>query len=126
MYSYVVWLDSQEAHFFALKSTGIEKSHINNSDTHHHRAPQKDVPKDKNAEPYYHHLAEKLKDADQILLMGPGLAKNHFKSYLDSHEAHTLAQKIIGVETVDKMTENQIMAEARKFFKHYDLFNTSI
>ncbi len=124
MSNYVVWLDSQDAHLFNLKNTGIEKSHIHKSEMNNHRTPLKDMHKDKNADPYYHHLAEKLKDAEQILLMGPGLAKNHFKSYLDSHATHTLAPKIIGVETVEKMTENQVMAEARKFFKHYDLFHT--
>ncbi|MBC7458926.1 MAG: hypothetical protein H7235_11645 [Bdellovibrionaceae bacterium] len=126
MNNYVVWLDSKDAHIFSLKTTGIEKTHLKKSESDHHRTPKSDMHKDKNAEPYYHHLAERLKDADQVLLMGPGLAKTHFKDYLDSHEANTLAKKIIGIETVEKMTENQIMASARKFFKHYDLFNSPI
>lgn len=126
MNNYVVWLDSKEAHIFALKTTGIEKTHLKKSEVNHHRTPKKDMHNDKNAETYYHHLAENLKGADQVLLMGPGLAKNHFKDYLDSHEANTLAKKIIGLETSEKTTENQIMASARKFFRHYDLFNNPI
>jgi hypothetical protein len=61
--------------------------------------------------------------------MGPGLAKNHFKDHLASHQANTLAKKIIGMETIEGFehkTENQMLASARKFFKTYDLFNSPI
>lgn len=123
MNDYVVWLDSKDAHIFALEATGIKKSHLKKSEIDHHRTPKKDKHKDHRAESYYHDLAEKIKSANQVLLMGPGLAKKHFKDYLDSHETNTTAKKIIGIETLENLTENQIMASARKFFKRYDLFN---
>lgn len=123
MNNFVVWLDSKEAKIFELKPKGIEKSHLKKSDIDHHRRHKKDIHVDSNVEHYFRDLAVKLKTADQLLLLGPGLAKNHFKSHLESHLPDTLAKKIIGLENLENVSENQIMATAHKFFKHYDLFN---
>lgn len=121
--NFVVWLDSEEARIFELKTTGIEKSHLKKGDIDHHRRHKKDIHVDSNVEHYYRDLAEKLKKADQILLLGPGLAKNHFKGHLESHRPDHLATKIIGLENLENVSEKQILAKAHKFFKHYDLFN---
>ena len=62
---------------------------------------------------YYDQVIANLHDAEAILLFGPGEAKTEFKKRLlvkdmDSH--------IVGVETVDKMTEPQILAKVRQFY----------
>jgi hypothetical protein len=54
---------------------------------------------------------------ESILLFGPGEAKREFEKRLVSKG---LADKVIGVETSDKMTEPQIIAKVRKFY-HFDL-----
>jgi len=55
-----------------------------------------------------------------------GLAKDHFKTHLETHHTAGLAKRIIGMEVVDHPTDNQILAASRKFFKTYDLFNNPI
>ncbi len=50
---------------------------------------------DYNSEHYYRDLANKLKGADHLLLMGPGLAKKHFHENLIIHQAKTLAKKLL-------------------------------
>ena len=123
MNNFVVWLDSEEAKIFELKPAGIESSHLKKVDTDHHRRHKKDSNDNHNTLHYFHDLTLKIKSADQLLLLGPGLAKTHFKSHIESHLPDTLAKKIIGLENLENVSDNQIMAAAHKFFKHYDLFN---
>ena len=120
MSSYVVWLDSDHAHIHKFTPNGVDdvnlKRHVMDHHTHNHH----DTPKD--SEKFFHGLATKLSDADRILLIGPGLGKTHFKSHLEKHHHGKLSEKVIGVETVDKLTDNQIDAYARKYF-HKEIFD---
>jgi len=51
--------------------------------------------------------------ADSILLFGPGEAKGEFEERLASKG---LGGRVVGVETVDKMTAPQIAAKVRQHF----------
>ena len=123
MNNFVVWLDSKEARIFELKTTGIEKSHLDKKGIDHHRKHKNDIHTDSDAEHFYRDLSTALKAADQLLILGPGLTKNHFKTHLESHHTTALAKKIIGLETIENVDDEKIMQKAREFFKHYDLFN---
>lgn len=126
MYDCTVWLDSEKAHLFALKTSGIEKSHVEKSGVDHHSHNKKDHHVDAGLDHFFRALALRLKDAKQILILGPGLAKTHFKTYLETHHAADLAKKIVGMEASDHPTDNQVLASSRKFFATYDLFNEPI
>ncbi|MGH8502631.1 MAG: hypothetical protein ACREVE_09190 [Gammaproteobacteria bacterium] len=54
-----------------------------------------------------------IRDAESILLFGPGEAKDELKQRL---EGNNLAGRVVGVETVDKMTDRQIAAKVRQHF----------
>jgi len=54
-----------------------------------------------------------IRDAEAILIFGPGEAKGELKRRLDKNR---LGGRIAGVETVDKMTDRQIAAKARQHF----------
>jgi len=62
---------------------------------------------------YYDAVIACLRDAESILIFGPGEAKGELKVRL---EKHNLGGRIAGVETVDKMTDRQIAAKVRGFF----------
>ena len=62
---------------------------------------------------YYDRVVSFIRDADAILILGPGEAKGELKSRL---EGQALGGHIVGVETVDKMTDHQIAATVRKHF----------
>ncbi len=123
---YVVWLDSEKALIFALKTTGIEKSHLQKGGVDHHTQNKKNHHGDSSMEHFYRDLAIKLKDTKQLLILGPGLSKNHFKTHLENHHTGGLAEKIVGLESCEHLTDNQILAKSRAFFKTYDLFNNPI
>jgi stalled ribosome rescue protein Dom34 len=62
---------------------------------------------------YYNEVISHLRDAESILILGPGEAKGEFKKHLE-HEK--LGERIAGIETVDKMTDPQIAAKVRAYF----------
>ena len=63
---------------------------------------------------YYHQIIELKKDADKIMIMGPGEAKIELKKEMEKSKA--LITKIAGVYTKDKMTPNQVSAEVKSYF----------
>lgn len=54
-----------------------------------------------------------MRDAESILIFGPGEAKDELKKRL---EGNNLGGRIVGIETVDKMTDGQIAAKIRQHF----------
>jgi len=62
---------------------------------------------------YYDRVVAAIRDADSILILGPGEAKAELKSRLDGE---ALGGRIAGIETVDKLTDHQIAAKVRKHF----------
>jgi len=63
---------------------------------------------------YYHQIIEIIKDADKIMIMGPGEAKLELKKEIE--KSKSLITKIAGVYTRDKMTANQVSAEVKSYF----------
>jgi len=63
---------------------------------------------------YYDKVISVLRPAESILLFGPGEAKGELKKRLeDEHLTHLLQ----AVETFDHMTDHQIAAKVREYFK---------
>jgi len=62
---------------------------------------------------YYDEVISYLRDAEAILIFGPGKAKDELKKQLES-EVH--GERIVGIETTDKMTDGQIAAKVRDYF----------
>jgi stalled ribosome rescue protein Dom34 len=64
---------------------------------------------------YYSEIAFNIREADSIMLFGPGEAKVEFAAYLKKEK---LENKIAKIDTVDKMTDRQISAKVHDFFIH--------
>jgi hypothetical protein len=62
---------------------------------------------------YYDAVIASIRDAESILIFGPGEAKNELKERL---EGNNLGGHVVGIETVDKMTDRQIAAKVRQHF----------
>ena len=63
---------------------------------------------------YYDEVISHIRDAESILLFGPGEAKGELEKRLASKG---LGGRIVGVETVDKMTDHQIAAKVRQHYQ---------
>ncbi len=62
---------------------------------------------------YYKAVIACLRDAESILIFGPGEAKGELKKRLEESK---LGGRIAGIETVDRMTDRQIAAKVRQYF----------
>ena len=62
---------------------------------------------------YYDAVIAQLRDSESILLFGPGEAKGELEKRLANKG---LGGRIVGIETVDKMTDRQIAAKVRQHF----------
>jgi hypothetical protein len=62
---------------------------------------------------YYDDVIARLRDAEAILIFGPGEAKGELTARL---EGAGLGARIVAVETVDKLTDRQIAAKVREHF----------
>ncbi len=62
---------------------------------------------------YYDAVIACIRDAESILIFCPGEAKGELKRRL---ERDNLGGRIVGIETVDKMTDRQIAAKVRQHF----------
>jgi len=62
---------------------------------------------------YYNEVISCIRDAESILIFGPGESKGELKKHL---EREGLGGSIVGIETTDKMTDPQIVAKVRQYF----------
>ena len=62
---------------------------------------------------YYAAVITAIRNAESILIFGPGEAKGELKEQLEKNH---LGGHIVGIETVDKMTNPQIAAKVRQYF----------
>jgi len=62
---------------------------------------------------YYDKVIACIRDAESVLIFGPGEAKGELEKRLENKE---LGGRIVGIETVDKMTDRQIAARVRQQF----------
>jgi hypothetical protein len=66
-----------------------------------------------NLERYYDAVIANIQDADSILIFGPGEAKGELAKRLENKN---LSQRIVSIETTDKLTDPQIAAKVRQHF----------
>ncbi len=64
---------------------------------------------------FYQKIISTFKDAQQILIFGPGAAKSELEKEIN--KLKELHGKIVGIESSDKMTEGQIIARVKNYFK---------
>lgn len=62
---------------------------------------------------FYDEIIARVGDAEQLLIFGPGEAKGEFKKRLEKEKP---SDRILSLETTDKMTDRQIAAKVREFF----------
>ncbi len=62
---------------------------------------------------YYNAVIASIGDAESIVIFGPGEAKGELKKRL---ERKKLGGRIVGIETIDRMTDRQIAAKVRRYF----------
>ena len=118
-----LWIDHREAVVVTVSKAGEEIKRIHSDTEKQSRfsanAPE-GLPEDRrdrrfgeHLHQYYAEIIAAIRDADSILIFGPGEAKGELEKQL-THEK--LSGRIVGIESADKLTEPQIVAKIRKYF----------
>ncbi|TCP25164.1 hypothetical protein EV195_104197 [Tenacibaculum skagerrakense] len=128
-----IWLDKNQAHVVTiensnetLKTIPSNIEHFNvrgGSGTRLKGGPQDVVQDSKYLERekhqfknYFNEIIPEIQDAENILIFGPAEAKIKFKKELEENHKK-LDDKVAKVETADSMTNNQVIAWVRDFYK---------
>jgi stalled ribosome rescue protein Dom34 len=112
---YAVWVDHKHAFLYKFGINGVDETKMT-SDSEH---PGGSHSHDK----FYHSIAQKMSDAKELMIMGPGVAKDEFKNHCEKHHHTNLAKVIVGVEPmVAHPTKALMLEKARDFFKHHQLW----
>lgn len=113
-----VWMDHHEARVFFVSQGGVEQHDTKAPHRHVLRHPKGGHEPRENLDDlkrYFGDVADILRDADEIYLLGPANVKFTFVKYLHA-EDRILAAKIVGVESSDHPTDAQLIAKARHHF----------
>ena len=118
----VIWIDHQEAHVMFLSKDASEAEIIRRKSTHshlHHKGGEVGSGRLTLDSKYLHSVIQAVNESKEILILGPGSAKLELIKHAHQHDAK-IAEKIVGVETVDHPSDKEILAHARKFFYKVD------
>jgi hypothetical protein len=126
-----VWIDHKQAVVVLITDQGAKTSRITSggdqqgrfavrSRSIHAYGPRDFVPEDRlerkaasALNKYYDEIIACLREAEAILILGPGEAKEEFKKRIQRKK---LRGRIAPLETADKLTNHQIAANVRRHF----------
>jgi len=118
-----IWIDHKDAYVVSISSTGEDTQRIESGIDKHVRYSghttlskgagdnQRDRQFAAHLAKYYDEVASRVRDAESILIFGPGEAKGELhKRFADKG----LGERVVGVETMDRVTDPQFVARVRK------------
>ncbi len=119
-----LWIDHRKTVVVSVTEKGENTSLIKSDMEKHVRysgAAQEDSAEDQrdtrfigHLNKYYDRVVSCIRNAESILIFGPGEAKVELQKRLENE---ALGGRVVGIETVDKMTDRQIAARVRQHFQ---------
>lgn len=109
----VVWMDHTEAHVVMFDREHVQSQRIKSRSHHKHQGKVGDDAA------YFADVATALDGTHEVLLAGPGIARNQFRDWAVTHKA-AVAETIVDSVSADHPTDNQLVAMARQYFKKFD------
>ncbi len=109
----VVWMDHNEAHVVMFDREHVEAQRIKSRSHHKHQGKAGD------AAAFYADVAKALNGTHEVLVTGPGLARNEFRDWCAAHQKSTAAAIVDSIAT-DHPSDAQLVALAKQYFKKFD------
>lgn len=109
----VIWIDHTEAHAVMFDREHMEAQRIKSRSHHKHHGKSDDYSS------YFAEVAQAVQGSHEVLLAGPGLARNQFRDWCTTHQA-AIAATIVDSIAADHPTDPQLVAMARQYFKKFD------
>lgn len=111
----VIRIDHQHAEILQFDAEHVQAQKVK-AHTHHTAQHGSGV---RTEHEFFGHVCDALAGIHEILVVGSKTAQADFRHYIEKHRA-TVAQQVVGYETVDQPTQNQLVAFARQYFLKYD------
>lgn len=123
-----LWLDHQHATLFTfsqkdgaldMASVSAESITADEPIEHHNRHPHDVVynVKQQALDGFFGKITQKLKHVNQLLVMGPGIAKSQFIHHCETLSNKDIFNAIVGFETIGSYaTNNEMLTNAESFF----------
>jgi stalled ribosome rescue protein Dom34 len=109
----VVWMDHQEAHVVMFDREHVQAQRVPARSHHKHQGKAGDMAA------FYAEVAQALTGAHEVLVTGPGSARNEFRNWCTSHQKGIAAAVVDSIAS-DHPSDAQLVAMAKKYFKKYD------
>jgi stalled ribosome rescue protein Dom34 len=107
----VVWMDHQEAHVLMFDREHVESQRVKSRTHHKHQGKQNDT------DALYADIAKALAGTHEVLVTGPGIARDEFRDWCKQHHAQV---NVVDSIASDHPTDAQVVAMARQYFKKFD------
>jgi hypothetical protein len=118
-YRAVMWIDDREARiiYFDADDADEKAVHPTRPPRHLYNKPESTAEaRERAGAVYYRTAADALGEVKEFLVTGPSSAKNKFVTWLRDHAPLT-ANRLCGVESLPAVTDQQLVAAGRRFFK---------
>ena len=120
-----LWIDHRQAVLVTITDKGEETEHLTSNMEKHVRfssdpseggsaEDMRDRQFGNHLDKYYDRVVALVRDAETIQIFGPGEAKGELEKRL---EHAGLQGRIVRIEAADKMTDPQIAAKVREYFR---------
>lgn len=110
---FIIWIDREHAKVFEFSREAMVRKNFQAHRHDHHTAKRDNMVHQHEERHFFPQISDCLAEATSLLIIGPGMAKHHFRNYLAEHRP-ALMRKLIGCESVDHPTDNQIAAMAQR------------
>jgi len=121
-YHAVAWIDHHEARVVYFNSDDADGQTVRpaHPPRHlHHKSGSPAGTHERGDASYYLGVAAALAEAGEFLVTGPSSAKTEFVTWLRG-QAPLMIERLCGVETLPKVTDGELIAEARRFCRSAD------
>jgi stalled ribosome rescue protein Dom34 len=109
----VVWMDHQEAHVVMFDREHIEAQRIQSRSHHKHQGKAGDTAA------FYAEVAKAITGTHEVLVTGPGSARNEFRGWCTSYQKGIAATVVDSISS-DHPSDAQLVAMAKQYFKQFD------
>ena len=123
--AHIVTVENDEVHFSTIKSE-VENYHVSGGSGTKFKGGPQDVVQDskysdrekQQLKTYFKTIVSHLNESNKIAIFGPAETPNKFVKELKENYK-PVGAKVVNVERSDSMTDNQIKAMVRTFFKNH-------
>lgn len=111
----LVWLDHHNAKVLQFSPEEVRSETVK---AHKHYTRQHGSAVRSEHE-FFAEVCAAMEGIAEVLVVGSSTAQSDFKHYLEKHRPQQVKQ-VVGYQTVDHPSDNQLVAMARQFFLKYD------